>query len=320
MEYQIRIFGVEIFVGSSKYYFSLNIYDKTNTFLIYYLDKYFITYPQRIEYIQIQDIKFDKCNYNVYTNLHIKFYIPRTLDEAEYLRVDLTKGLIDYNLDISKMNFQLVRLMNKEKIAVSVVMEQYKLRFLLVDNSLLSQDNYELIIYNILTAPDDNYYNADFLTISFARTLNSETVIQNIPTTSVTYPKLQSIPISESAPKQYNFDLEGAVGEYIFSLTSQTTKLDINSEILVFFPSYYSTILSNDDNSLQCIIYHPLTAKTYLIKCGIVDSQPYVLRITQFPFSIDRGVTFDLKIFGVNNPKRIYAVYSSERIFIGISA
>lgn len=139
----------------------------------------------------------------------------------------------------------------------------------------------------MLTPPDDTYYNVNYLTISYARILNDNTVISNIATTSVSFPTLTYIEISESEPEEYSFDLEGAIGNYIFTLSSSTGRLDINSEILIFFPSYYSSVLSNDDNSLQCLIYHPITLRSYLLECNLIDHWPYILNISQLPFSID---------------------------------
>lgn len=52
--------------------------------------------------------------------MHIKFYVPRALDDSEYLSINLTEGIYNYNLDIKKLSFQLIRLTNDEEISVSV--------------------------------------------------------------------------------------------------------------------------------------------------------------------------------------------------------
>ena len=84
----------------------------------------------------------------------------------------------------------------------------------------------------------------------------------------------------------------GTVGEYTFKIRSARMKVELESYLYLYFPSYYSPNLGYDN--LYC------SANGFRVAC--FNTEPHLIRLTSFPAEVEIGELLEVNIYGIIVP------------------
>jgi len=308
--YNFSFFGFDHGSQSSES-FVFNIWDASYGFILEQATVNYFVESTISDVITIDSMTYDYLNLDSISNFNLQFTLPRAIYPNEILQVDIGADLQGNNKNTDRIAIVLVNVNTNERIGITGALKNQILTIEFKEGILLAQGTYILSIDNLKTP---STHSTDVIIINLKRASDNVFVMQSQQTAFTTYPVLlQGASASLSLIKS-RFLCVGCYGEFQFKVTLSNSEIDPRSIFYVHFPSYFLPAIANVEKQLDCRI------NTDPVDCDTQPDYPFRLRITNSPFYLNPGDSFNLTIYGFVVPNSGIASGSLEDLFFAIDS
>jgi len=308
--YRFSFYGFDHGSGSSES-FIFNIWDASYGFILeqatvnYFLE---LTIP---DVITIDSMTYDYSNLDSISNFNLRFTLPRAIYPNEILQVDIGADLQGNNKNTDRLALVLTNANTNERIAITGALKNQVLTIKFNQGIFLSQGTYILSIDNLRTP---STHSTDVIVINLKRSSDNVFVMQSKQSDFTFYPTLRQGASASISLTRSRFLCVGCYGEFQFTVTLSNSEIDPESIFYIHFPSYFLPAIANEAEQLDCRInYDPVVCDTH-------PDYPYRLRITNSPFYLNPGDSFNLTVYGFIVPNSGIERSSLEDLFFAIDS
>lgn len=299
--------------GSETAWLDFSIRDYSNNYILESHSKSIIILPKLLKFITISSIILEYYSPHSITQMNLTVIFPRRVYPNEIMMLDIGIDLFEKNFNLEGIQAFFYNFATKFAYSISVRIENNFITFTLNNNSDSIPVGSYIFVLNGIQLPEKN---PDTLfAVHFTRNLDKIKTLSSSSDSAASFPLL----VGNSKPNirilESKYMLESHACEFVFEVTILSSSLDSKTKIYINFPPYHSPSLFNDPALLYCGI------NDLQVNCKTDSSFPYRLILSDFPTFLYEGSTFNITVYGINNPKfsnQVLTKYSNKSIVFGV--